>query len=123
MVFGLIVAIIIIVLVALWMKGDEQNVSALSPQIAQFHASTTVEVGPDEVKTLFSSRNFCASRVITTSDAEIRFNFSGEDLTTTTGHIQTGSTTVAYPSGEYGCGAVKASAVASTTVDTSEYIW
>jgi len=92
--------------------------------------ATTTEVGPDEVITIFSSNANCSSRVVTTTDGtgqEIRVLFGAPtngDVTTptaTVGHFQTASTTVAYDSGLYGCGAWKAYADASTTLLIAEF--
>ena len=103
--------------------NNDLQLEGQSPVTARFFASSTVEVGPDTIQTLFSGRSFCASRVITTTDAEIRYAYSGSP-SAANGHTQlTGSTTVVYLASETGCGDVTAYAVASTSVHITEFIW
>jgi len=109
----------------------ESNVvgSAPSGLPASQRIATTTVVGPDFATTIFASKASCASRVVSTTDGtnqEILIVFgtpTNGDIATPTaivGHAQTGSTTVAYDSGIYGCGAWKGYATASTTLLVSE---
>lgn len=84
--------------------------------------SSTISVGVQEVKTLFSNRNTCSSRIISTVVQPIMLSFH-TDITPTAliGHLQAASTTVAYPSDNFGCGVVKAYGFnASTTITITE---
>lgn len=92
--------------------------------------ATTTAVGPDEVITVFASKANCTNRVISTTDGSgqaIQVLYGAPtngDITTPTevvGHLQAGSTTVAYDAGLYGCGAWKVYASASTTLLIAEF--
>ncbi len=65
----------------------------------------------------------CAARVITTGQSSINIGFSdvqGIVPTQTLGHFQATSTTVAYDSGQYGCGAVRIWSFATQNLTVSE---
>ena len=94
-------------------------------------ASSTVKitVGPGNATTLFSAKNSCASRKITTYANPIMITFAtSTDLDQTVeptgvfGHLQAASTTVDYDSGTNGCGLWQAFGFgASTTISVSEF--
>lgn len=87
--------------------------------------ATTTAVGPQQNVRLFSATN-CNSRIISTVASPIMLTFfdpSNGDLSSTTlsgtkGVLQPASTTVAYDSGQYGCGVWYAYAFSSTTITT-----
>lgn len=59
---------------------------------------------------VFPTSTNCAARVITTASSSVQISFSDVQSlvpSETAGHIQTGSSTVAYDSGIYGCNAVR----------------
>jgi len=66
----------------------------------------------------------CSARIISTSGTSgIMLTFSdieGKVPSATAGHWQAASTTIAYDASQYGCGAVRAYAGASTLVTISE---
>lgn len=83
--------------------------------------SSTIQVGPQEDKTLFTSNYSCASRVISTQAQGVMLSFSSTiNPGGAEGHWQAGSTTVAYDGAIYGCTTVTAYAGASTTITTAE---
>ena len=77
--------------------------------------SSTVLVGTSTPMTLTATSTGCAARIITTGAQAIRISFSHHLSSTTLGndigHLQLGSTTVAYDSGLYGCDFVTARGV------------
>lgn len=90
---------------------------------SQMATSSTIAVGPQENKTLFTARQTCSSRVITTVAQPIMLSFNTNiTATALAGHLQAASTTVVYKSDDFGCGAVSAYGHnASTTITTSEF--
>lgn len=83
--------------------------------------SSTIAVGPDVVATLFTTANSCASRIVSSTASILMLSFNSNITPTgSVGHIQAASTTVAYPSDNYGCGAVTAYAFSSTTITKAE---
>lgn len=72
--------------------------------------------------TLFATSS-CVARIVTTYASPIMLTFSdyaGQTPTATFGHLQPASTTVAYDSGQYGCGLVKAYGFVSSAITVSE---
>lgn len=93
--------------------------------ISQIDSATTTTVGPDEVITIFAKGTDCDARVISTlGGSAIMLGFGTVDgftVSGSVGHWQAASTTQAYDSGLYGCGAVTAYAYASSTITVSEF--
>lgn len=94
--------------------------------------ATTTAVGPQETITIFSSKKYCTSRIISTTDgtgSAIRVLFgdptngdvASTSISAVVGHIQAASTTQAYDSGVYGCGRWTAYAEATTTLMIAEF--
>jgi hypothetical protein len=89
------------------------------PKIA---TSSTISVGPQAVTTIFSANSACTTRIVTTFAQAVMLSFSSSVTPTgTVGHLQSGSTTVAYDNALYGCGAVTTYGFASTTITTSAF--
>lgn len=102
-------------------KPNESN--NLGNMFSQMATSSTIAVGPQENKTLFTARQTCSSRVITTVAQPIMLSFNTNiTATALAGHLQSASTTIVYKSDDFGCGAVSAYGHnASTTITTSEF--
>lgn len=105
--------------------------SAPSGLNTSYRVATTTAVGPDQVITIFSDRQQCSSRIISTVDGTgtaVTFTIadpSNLDISSTTvsiviGSLQAGSTTVAYDGGLWGCERWTATAFASTTLTLYE---
>ena len=65
----------------------------------------------------------CSARIITTFASPVMLTFSDYANQTPTGvfgHLQAASTTVAYDSGQYGCGLVKGYSFASQTITVTD---
>lgn len=96
---------------------------------SHIQSATSTTVGPDEIITLFADEESatCHSRVITTTGSAIMISFddvAGHGSTTISGeigHWQDASTTVAYDSGQYGCGLLSAYGYSSSTVTISSF--
>lgn len=83
-----------------------------------------MQVGPQEINTVFAANEFCANRLIGVfGSTPIVLSFDA-DITPsmTVGHPLVASSTTSLPPDQYGCGAVRAYAPASTTITTSEFI-
>lgn len=101
--------------------------SAQNGTIALVATSSTITVGPGNATRIFYDTPFCDARVISTVGQPIMLTFSATSSTSTlvpsatVGHEQLASTTVAYDSGLYGCGAFSAYGYgASSTITVSE---
>lgn len=96
----------------------------MSGNVARVYVNTTQVVGASSINTIFSAKNMCSTRVISTVGSPIRLSFDS-DLTPTinVGILQAASTTVTYQSDVYGCGIVRGFAEASTTITKTELIW
>ena len=114
----------LIVIASWFVSHSKNNLGATQPnQQSLIATSSTVSVGIQENKTIFTSKTRCASRTISTVAQPIMISFSSDITPTgTVGHLQPASTTVAYEAGLYGCGAVTAyGQTASTTITVSEF--
>lgn len=115
-----------LIVIASWFVSHSKDISLRGTQPNQqslIATSSTVSVGIQENKTIFTSKTRCASRTISTVAQPIMISFSSDITPTgTVGHLQLASTTVAYEAGLYGCGAVTAyGQTASTTITVSEF--
>lgn len=88
--------------------------------------TTSIALIPNVSTSIFATST-CSARIVTTKSADILLSFydGAPTLNSFNGHLQTASTTVAYSSGQYGCGLVRAYAlvgggVASTTINITE---
>lgn len=96
---------------------------------ASQRVATTIEVGPQQTKTLFAASVSCGSRVIRTQGQEIYLLFAdpvngdlaSTTLSSTAGFLQASSTTIAYDASVFGCGRMTAEALASTTITVAEF--
>ena len=79
--------------------------------------------GSLNVISLLIGTSSCNSRIISTRASEVMLGFSdvqGFVPTASIGHQQAASTTVAYDSGSYGCGAIRVFSYATSTVTITE---
>ncbi len=72
--------------------------------------------------TLVFATSSCLARIVTTGSSTVMMSFSdnGFNPTGTQGHLQLGSTTVAYDASVYGCGSVRMFGFQGGTVSVSE---
>ena len=114
---------ILISLVAIFFSFKKEDQLLKGAIFSRVATSSTIVVGTQQNKTLFTNKNICSSRVISTTGQAIMLSFHSDiSPTSMIGHYQAASTSVAYDSDVYGCGAVSAFGnVASTTITTSEF--
>ena len=128
----IIIAILLLGLFSLFGYFSRDKVavaSAPSGLPATVYDVQSIAVGPDYNTLLYASNDRCSSRVVSTRGQAVMLNFattsaqatSTSYLSSVKGLWQGASTTVAYDSGVYGCGAFAAyGVVASTTITISE---
>lgn len=108
------------------------SASAPSGLPATQRIATTTSVGPQEIITIFSDKQSCSSRIISTTDGtgqaiQVLFgdptngDIASTSVSATVGHLQSASTTVMYDAGLYGCGRWTVYASATTTILLSEF--
>lgn len=116
-------------LIIVFSSKEQQLKGAPTGLYSTLAVATTTAVGPQQVKTIFSSNTQCTSRVVGTAGQAVMLTFgdpvngdvSSTTLTSMVGHWQGASTTVSYDAEIYGCGRWSAFGVAaSTTITTSE---
>lgn len=101
----------------------QNKLGNLPYSVGRPQTTTSVVVGPQQNKTLFSARNMCADRVISTANGIVMLSFDGSAPTGSVGHSQLASTTIAYDSDRFGCSDVIAFGYASTTITVTEFLW
>lgn len=119
-----VITILALAIVLVFVTGRTNNVSASAPSglAASVATSSQATVGTTAIS-LFATSTSCAARVITTYASPVMLTFSdyaGQTPTGLFGHLQAASTTVAYDSGVYGCGLVKAYSFTSQTITVTE---
>ena len=95
--------------------------SAPNGLVASIATTSNPTVGTTAL--LLFSTSTCDARIITTYASPIMLTFSqnqGKIPTATFGILQAASTTVAYDSGQYGCGAVTVYSFVSQAITVSE---
>jgi hypothetical protein len=107
-----IIAIAIVLAGYFWWNNAQTFGAAPQGLPATIGAATSVTVGTSTPMTLTATSTGCASRIITTGAQAIKISFdwklASTSLDKNIGHLQLGSTTVAYDSGLYGCSVVTA---------------
>lgn len=74
-------------------------------------ATSTLAYPVGTSQAILFATSTCSSRVVSTRAEAVMLSFNestGQVPTATTGHLQLGSTTVVYDSGQFGCGTVRA---------------
>lgn len=99
--------------------------------MARIATTSAIAVGPQVINTLFTTptpvggiQNMCAARIVSTQAQPIMLSFTSSMTPSgTLGFWQAASTTVSYPSDQYGCGQVTAYGYASSSVTVEEARW
>lgn len=125
-VLAIIITAVLVALVTFIVVKDNLPVgSAPAGLHATLATTSSITVGIANNQTLFTSNNQCTNRVVSTVAKAIMLNFGLVGNATSSGvvgHLQAASTTTAYDSGLFGCGAVTAYGFdASTTITISEF--
>jgi len=91
--------------------------------IARLATSSAPTIGPQASTRLFDVRLNCANRVISTKGQAIMLGFNASS-TLMGGFYQAASTTVSYPSNQFGCGIINVLGItSSSTIDIAEFIY
>ncbi len=103
---------VVTILIALSLFSGVNLASASAPSgLPATVATSSAQIVSSTVATIVATSTNCSARIITTTNKPIMLTFSdysGQSPSATFGHLQSASTTVAYDSGIYGCGRVKA---------------
>lgn len=116
--FGLLTAVLLTYVLSL----STPKAGAASGFLPATIATTSPAVLTTTPSLVFATSS-CVARIITTVASPIMLTFSdvqGVVPSAILGHLQPASTTVAYDSGLYGCGAVRAYSFTTATVTVSE---
>lgn len=113
---GLAIALVIVSNKTLLVQGAAPSGLPSTVATSSFYAITSTQ------SRLFATSTACASRIISTAGGGgILLTFADDDIPTSSyGHWQGASTTVAYDSGLYGCGAVRGYSSVSQTITLTE---
>ena len=106
---AVIIAIGVFALTAAFSVHNVALASAPSGLPATVATSSALSASSRTAQLLFATSTSCSARVITTTGVTMMLTFGdnqGKRPTGTYGHLQAASTTIAYDSGLYGCGAV-----------------
>lgn len=118
-------AVIVLVLLFMYLFGvSASRVGASAPNGLQAIVATSSAYSlTTTASTLVATSSGCAARIISTQGSPLMLTFSdltGQTPTALLGHLQSASTTVAYDSGVYGCGLVKAYSFTTATTTVTE---
>lgn len=118
-----IIGIIVIALAGYLYYSGTVAFQGAGSNAARVATSSTIGVGPQLNKTLFTNNvgGLCASRIISSVASPLMLSFhSAVTPTGVIGHLQAASTSIVYDSALYGCGGVTAYAFSSTTITISQ---
>lgn len=107
--FTFIAAIAVAVMFLYLLESRQAEASAFPGLSATIATTSNITVGTSVTAAAIATSS-CQARIISTSASPVMLTFSDYAAQTPTGsfgHLQGASTTVAYDSGLYGCGAVK----------------
>ncbi len=99
----------------------ERSQASAPPGLQATVATSSNPAVGTTARILFASST-CSARIVTTYASPVMLTFAdlGVAPTATYGHLQAASTTVAYDSGQYGCGQVKVYSFVSQNITVSE---
>ena len=115
-------SVLLVTLILTGVFSDRQVLGSAPAGLPATVATSSIAAVTTNATTVFATSS-CAARIITTSASPIMITFSdnhGSVPTGSFGHLQSASTTVAYDSGQYGCGAVKVFSFVAGTISVSE---
>jgi hypothetical protein len=116
-----IAAIIISAAALYFLPNIQQNLGGSVGGQASVATSSVIKVGPQEDKTLFAANRTCTSRTIGTAGEGVYLSVhSVVNPSTVIGFPVAASTTLVLDAANWGCGAVTAAALGSTTITVME---
>lgn len=120
-----VAAIVLTVAAILFVMADSSQLAHASAP-SGLPATIATSSNPTVTTTaslVVATTSACAARIITTVASPVMITFGDTSFggpTGTYGHLQPASTTVAYDSGLYGCGAVRIYSFVSSAITVSE---
>lgn len=120
--FALIAVAMCLTILAIMILSS-RNVSASAPSGLVATVATSTSLAVSTTASTLIATSTCTARIITSRAQPLMLTFSDYNGATPTamfGHLQPASTTVAYDSGIYGCGLVKAYAYGADTITVTE---
>lgn len=121
--FSLLTACILFTALAIYLLQSPSHVFGSAPSGLPATVATTSNPAVSNTGITLFATSSCSARVITTYASPVMLTFSdyaGQTPTGTFGHLQAASTTVAYDSGQYGCGLVKVFSFAAQSITVTE---
>lgn len=113
-------------IIGIYFASQAYKAHASAPSGLPATVATTSQQALTTTASLVFATSTCAARVVsTTGTSGIMLGFSDKQgfvPTGNVGHWQPASTTVAYDSGQYGCGAVRIYSFVAQTITVSETI-
>lgn len=116
-------AAIVLTLLVLIGYTEYQTAHASAPSGLQATIATTSNPTVNTTAALVIATSSCSARIITTYASPIMITFSdvqGSIPTGLFGHLQAASTSIAYDSGLYGCGAVRIYSFVAQNITVSD---
>ena len=107
--YGIMTAIVLAIIFLVGASSQRVDASAFPGGQATVASSSIYAATAATASSLIATSS-CSARIITTGASAVMLTFSdysGQAPTGSFGHWQAASTTVAYDSGQYGCGLVK----------------
>lgn len=121
--FALIISLALLTIAAVLAFAVPSSALGSAPSGLQATVATSSNPTVTSSASVVFATSTCAARIISTGASAVMLTFSdnqGKTPTATYGHLQSASTTVAYDSGLYGCGLVKAYSFASQAITVTE---
>lgn len=115
------IALIVTIIIAL--SFGQFRAIASAPSGLPAVVATSSQMTVNTTASLIMATSSCAARIVTTTASPVTLSFSdiqGFVPSGLQGHLQPASTTVAYDSGLYGCGAVRAYSFVAGTLTITE---
>lgn len=113
-----------VILLASYLIGASvSKVNAMAPSGLPASIATTSPAAVSTTASTIFATSTCAARIISTTASPVMLTFSENQSVVPTalfGVLQAASTTVAYDSGQYGCGAVQVYAFVAGNITVSE---
>lgn len=120
---AIIAALLVVIIALLFASKNTSPALASAPTGLPATIATTSALAVTSTQTRIFATSSCSARIISTGVNGIMLTFSdkqGNLPTATTGFWQAASTTIAYDSGQFGCGAVRVYSSVDQTIYVSE---
>jgi hypothetical protein len=123
---ALVVAVVFAIIACITLTNIQRAAAVtMSFAVPRVATSSTMQVGPQQVKTIFPTDSTCVNRIVGSASSPLMLAFGATTTvnpTGSTGFTQAASTTVSYPNGDFGCQPIYAYAYSSTTITLTSVI-